>query len=625
LARNKLQLYITADNKVAVRAIQETGREYKKTADGIEKDSKRQADSFGRVEKGAGRMRGAVGSLMGTVGLGGLALGLADVVKASEQLQLQQAQLQNALKNTGQFSQRTMGMVQRAADSLSTHGGFAVPAQLQAITRFLTMTHSATKAVRDNALATGLARRFGLDYAKAQNMVGLALTGSTGRLQRYLGVIQPVKTAQAALSAAHKVSVFALELQSKALGKAGPMWLKQQELLHGLTPQMVQHAQLLDKQATATMALGRIQQVTRGATQAFSRTTAGAVSNLRNSFENLAAGIGKKLLPIINTLVRFLDRNKTAVVIVLGVVLALTIAVGAVSAATAAWGAITAIAGGIATVFGGILTGLRTAVLLLGLGFEAMGVSATVAWAAATLGISLLIAAIIVIATHFKQFKAVVAAVWNWLKTAAADVIHFIASHWKLLASILGGPFVALGIFAATHFNQLKSAVGGVVRFIGRLFSTVFHAIAWPFQQAWQIISGIVKKITGAIKGIIGIPGKILGGIGHGIGSVASSIGSVFGLHTGGLVPQYRASGGPIGSDTVPLWGTPGEFMLRREAVQNIGVQNLNSINATGSLAGAGAGSDEKWITMPVTLMLPGGRVLTEQVVHTSARKQAVS
>ena len=52
------------------------------------------------------------------------------------------------------------------------------------------------------------------------------------------------------------------------------------------------------------------------------------------------------------------------------------------------------------------------------------------------------------------------------------------------------------------------------------------------------------------------------------------------GLSMGGLVPKYFAAGGfARGTDTIPAMLTPGEFVIRKNAVDNIGVNNLNKIN----------------------------------------------
>jgi len=57
--------------------------------------------------------------------------------------------------------------------------------------------------------------------------------------------------------------------------------------------------------------------------------------------------------------------------------------------------------------------------------------------------------------------------------------------------------------------------------------------------------------------------------------------GSVKGYPMGGLIP-YKSEGGffkSLGSDTVPAMLTPGEYVVRRPAVKNFGVKNLEDIN----------------------------------------------
>jgi TP901 family phage tail tape measure protein len=57
-------------------------------------------------------------------------------------------------------------------------------------------------------------------------------------------------------------------------------------------------------------------------------------------------------------------------------------------------------------------------------------------------------------------------------------------------------------------------------------------------------------------------------------------------LASGGMA-KYLANGGPIGSDTIPAMLTPGEFVVKRPAVQSFGVKNLEAINSGKSLNGS--------------------------------------
>jgi hypothetical protein len=48
----------------------------------------------------------------------------------------------------------------------------------------------------------------------------------------------------------------------------------------------------------------------------------------------------------------------------------------------------------------------------------------------------------------------------------------------------------------------------------------------------------------------------------------------------GGLVPKFFAAGGYArGTDRIPAMLTPGEFVIRKNAVDNFGANNLNRIN----------------------------------------------
>lgn len=55
----------------------------------------------------------------------------------------------------------------------------------------------------------------------------------------------------------------------------------------------------------------------------------------------------------------------------------------------------------------------------------------------------------------------------------------------------------------------------------------------------------------------------------------------------GGLIQKF-ATGGSVGTDTVPALLTPGEFVVNRKAAQNIGYGNLNRMNKVGKYAKGG-------------------------------------
>lgn len=63
----------------------------------------------------------------------------------------------------------------------------------------------------------------------------------------------------------------------------------------------------------------------------------------------------------------------------------------------------------------------------------------------------------------------------------------------------------------------------------------------------------------------------------------------VLGFYTGGIIPEYHSNGLPVGidwrrrgTDTVPTMLTPGEYVLRKKAVDSLGTNLLNNLNKYG-------------------------------------------
>ncbi len=181
--------------------------------------------------RSTGRLRGSVAALAGGIGFAGLAFGIKDAIDAGMGLQAQQVQLKAALEATGQAGGNAYNAMFSAAERLSTRGGFATEESIRGMTAFVRETHSSTEALKLNALTTNIARGSGNDYAATQQLVARAYTGQVGRLQKLLGPMIAVKSAQYGLTQAHKEEILSLSAQSKLMGKAGPMWLRQQEIL----------------------------------------------------------------------------------------------------------------------------------------------------------------------------------------------------------------------------------------------------------------------------------------------------------------------------------------------------------------------------------------------------------
>lgn len=251
------------------RAVEKTEQQSRRAASGV--------SLFGRSADNAhrsfGRLRAAASYGGGLLGLTAVGYGLRDVVTGGQQAQSAQVQLRSALKATGQHGSREIGRLNTEAEKFAQHGGFDTTEQTQQLARFISQTHDANKAWKENIEATDVARRLHLGYGAAVSLVAQAQTGATGRLQRYIGVIQPVTYWVDQLTAKEKK----------------------------LYPERKKQAEALDKKATAETANQKILESFGGATAQFSKTTEGAVSDANNSWKTLTTELGTKLLPTIKT------------------------------------------------------------------------------------------------------------------------------------------------------------------------------------------------------------------------------------------------------------------------------------------------------------------------------------
>jgi hypothetical protein len=573
-------------------------------------------------------MSGAMGATKiaaggAVVGIAALAYGIGNSVKAGIGLQSQQVQLQQALKATGNQGAQAYNQMNDAAVALAGKGGFGVQEQLQGMAQFVRLTGSATQATKLNAAATNLARGAHLGFNQAQRMLSMATVGSTGRLQRYLGVIQPVTSYTASWTAAMK--------------KANPEGYK--------------HAEMLNKQATAQEALARIQQKYGGAAKAYSGTAAGGLSNLKQQWDVIKEDLGKAFLPLVSTITGVLtkvmpsiNRLFTAIAKPLAATLQkllpplvaglqqllppifsiiqqlLPPLLGAINSV------IPTLAAAVQTLMPVIDRALQVILPpLVHLFNIAMPIIArTLAQVLPPL-ISMFSTIMPVLVRAFQIMAPPLMRALSEMVTALAPAMAAMVKQVAPLIPQLAHAIVSVMVPLAKAILMLIPAVAPLVASLLPAFIQAFKVLAPILTKVLTLMLPAVKLLASAMSAVSPVAKGLTSGapVHFGGGGILSDVGNFifnpFGRFDSSK-PIHRAGGGPVpGSgygDTVSAMLTPGEYVVQKQIVNQVGMPAMQRFNQTGQIGG-----DTVFEIQPQPIMLDGRRIA--EVVLRVAKKQA--
>lgn len=264
--------------------------------------SHEQAKGVEHVSKSFGKLRTVLSYGASLTGLGAVGYGLKDIVQGGIRAQEQQVLLRGALKATGKTGSKHLGEINDALDRNSSRGGFGVVEESQGIQQLIRISGNYRTALRLDKAAVQLARGTHLGYATAIKIVSQAQTGNTGRLQKYLGIIQPVTSHVDALKKQTKEGNEATKEQIELYRVAHPGVKVIGSAMAEVNKKALEHAKLLDKEATALRAQEAIQKKYGNSVVYYNKTAAGAISNANNAFKDATEELGQKLLPTVTKL-----------------------------------------------------------------------------------------------------------------------------------------------------------------------------------------------------------------------------------------------------------------------------------------------------------------------------------
>jgi hypothetical protein len=290
------------------------------------------------------------------------------------------------------------------------------------------------------------------------------------------------------------------------------------------------HAQMQNKIATATELTGMIQKRFGGQMSAYSHTAAGAISNAENAIDIAMMKIGTAVMPVVAKVATWFATNlpkamHTAITVIKSVV----------------------------TWFEqnrGVAIALGVGLGILATGFIALRVVS---------GITALMAAFNVV-LDANPIGAVVLAL-----TALTAGVIYAYNHSRTFRNTI---------------NDLWSAMKAVGRWIGSTFAGIWHDLGHAIHIALApliAMYNLAKKVTGFVGGVFGG--------GHSPTTKQLTQAQRNAQRTIGIVPHAgHAVGGLIsgygGGDQIPSLLERGEYVVRKEAVAQIGVPALNQINA---------------------------------------------
>lgn len=195
-------------------------------------------------------------------------------------------------------------------------------------------------------------------------------------------------------------------------------------------------------------------------------------------------------------------------------------------------------------------------------------------------------------------FKALPGRIWGFVKTIPRRIGD---AFGKLSAiartAVMGGDDGKGGILGFFRMlpSKILTALGGLARMLKDFFVRV------AAQAIQGMLEGMPPGMRGATEKLLGLSGGESGGtvgrmgispgplVGPGRGDRLTPKGGTRGGQHGGIVRGF-AVGGPVPPsprDTVPAMLEPGEFVVRREAVESVGTPYMESLNQ--GFAGGGA------------------------------------
>jgi hypothetical protein len=354
-------------------------------------------------------------------------------------------------------------------------------------------------------LSTAISNKTGIDDEQIQSGVNMLLTfknirNEVGKNNNIFDQTAAITTDMAAAMAAASGSQINLKGTSIQVGRA------LNDPVKGITALSRAGVQFTDKQKDQIKTLvesgdtlGAQKIILKELKSEFGGTAAATATNgdkMRVAFGNLKEQIGTALLPVIDKIQKALVDK---------VIPAVSQFFAEMQSGTGTGGQVAAILGTVFDVLGKVFGFLSdhketvvTFVAVLGAMAIAFGILNAVMAAnpisLVIIAIAALVTGLIMAYKHSETFRTIVDAAFR----IVAKAIDFAKDHWRLLITLILGPFGAAIVFVVDHFNTVKNVCQTVFRFIVNAFLTVVGALVNGAAKAFGWVPGLGGKLKSA-------------------------------------------------------------------------------------------------------------------------------
>jgi hypothetical protein len=357
------------------------------------------------------------------------------------------------------------------------------------------------------ALSTAISNKTGIDDEQIQSGANMLLTfknirNEAGRNNKVFDQAASITTDMAAAMAAASGGQIDLKSSSIQVGKALNDPIKG---ITALSRVGVTFTDQQKKQITGLVksgdTLGAQKVILKELKSEFGGAAAATATNgdkMAVAFGNLKEQIGTALLPVIDKIQKALVEH---------VIPAVSNFFSEMQSGTGTGGQVADILGKVFDVLSNVVNFLGdhketvvTFVAVLGTLATAFSIVNAVMTAnpisLVVIALAALVTGLIMAYKHSETFRTIVDTAFRVVATA----IDFVKDHWKLLITLILGPFGAAIVFIVDHFNTIKNVCRDVFKFIVNAFFTVVGALLNGAAKAFGWVPGIGGKLKAAAE-----------------------------------------------------------------------------------------------------------------------------